>query len=257
MKARICCAYLRVYRPLEGLSPAERTVATGGGAGPAQMGLGLLAPEECQEVYEKVVDGVTYYCPTNTRLRKLLGFASFERAVPATIVGQFFTPGEMALARRGLREIERAQAKPRPPMVQSTWHVPPRWFVCFDDVERRFEQTGDHPTIRYQTWLSEARDRVGRALDLLTGGIVHPVIIGMIYELKEWLAGFEPEALLELDYASVATLFDPDELADDRSAADVWGAIDALSRGDGAGAMADYRRVNERWAQARLRESLS
>lgn len=226
-------------------------------ASPVRSTLGLLAPEECNEVYEKTVDGESFYCPTHPRLRWLLGLVAFERSVPDSAVPLFFTENEITAARRELETIEREQPGIRPAIVQSLWHVPPRWFVCFEDSERRIEQADDHPTIRYETRIGAARERVARALDTLTGGIVHPVIVGMIYELKEWLASFEERSVLELDYASVATLFEPDDLADDHSAADVWGAIGALGDGDGMKAGLYYRRVNERWTRSRVRESLN
>ena len=204
-----------------------------------------------------LVDGVAFYCPTHPRLRWLLGLASFERSMPNVALGLFFTRQEIAAARRELEAIEREHPDVRPPIVQSVWHVPPRWFVCFTDEERRFEQAGEHPTIRYETRVGKARARVAKALDTLTGGIVHPVIVGMIYELKEWLGNFPDEAVLELDYASVATMFDADDLADDRSAADVWSSITAIGEGDGMKAGLYYRRVNERWTRSRSRESLN
>src|SRR5439155_4339334 len=110
---------------------------------------------------------------------------------------------------------------------------------------------------RYETELSVAKQRVVSALDSLTGGIVHPVIVGMIYELKEWLSSFDNGSVLELDYATVATLFDPEELADDHSANDVWSAITALAQGDGMKAGLFYQRVNERWAAPRRHESMN
>jgi hypothetical protein len=73
----------------------------------------------------------------------------------------------------------------------------------------------------------------------------------MLFELKEWLARFGDDSILELDYASVATLFDVEELADDHSAADVWRAIRASADGDGMSAGLYYRRANERWTRAR------
>lgn len=182
---------------------------------------------------------------------------AFERSLPDSAVPLFFTEDQIAGARRELASIEREQPGLRPPIVQSLWHVPPRWFVCFDDSERRIEQAGDHPSIRYETRIDVARSRVSAALETLTGGIVHPVIVGMIYELKEWLKGFGERAVVELDYASVATMFDADDLADDHSAADVSNAIAALGEGDGMKAGLFYRRVNERWSQARARESLN
>lgn len=222
-----------------------------------RYGVGLLAPEECREVYEKDIDGVAYYCPAHTHLRSMLSLVAFERTIPDAVVPFFFSEKEVATARREIRKVESLGPPLHPPIVQSTWHVPPRWFVCFRDDERRIEHNGEHPTIRYETWMPDARRRVGEALSSLTGGIVHPVIIGMIYELREWLAHFAEDAIVELDYASVATLFDAEELADDHSAADVWNAIAALGEGDGMTASLHYRRVNERWTRPRLRESVN
>jgi hypothetical protein len=242
-----------VYQPLASLSDVERGLIEHAHHPSATPTLGLLAPEECSEVYEKAVEDEVFFCPTHTRLRWLLGLVAFERSIPDAAVPLFFSQKEMTAARRELERIERDQPGVRPPIVQSLWHVPPRWFVCFDDSERRIEQVGDHPTIRYETSIESARERVTLALDTLTGGIVHPVIVGMIYELKEWLGSFSGRAVLELDYASVATLFDADDLADDHSSADVWNAIRALGEGDGMKAGLYYRRVNERWTRSRVR----
>ena len=254
MSATLCCSYLRVYQPFAALSSGEQALVTAHASASASArrpGLALLAPEECSDVYEKTVDGEVFYCPTHPRLRWLLGLAAFERTIPNTSLGLFFTSQEIESAHRELEALERDHPGIRPPIVQSVWHVPPRWFVCFDDSERRFEQHGDHPTIRYETTVAAARTRVGEALGTLTGGIVHPVIVGMIYELKEWLGRFDDRALLELDYASVAQLFDPDDLADDHSSSDVWTSIRAIGDGDGLKAGLFYRRVNERWSSSR------
>ena len=249
---------------MEGLSQPERALVehVRGRVGslitrPARHSLGLLAPQECRELYERTIDGATYVCLGHNQLRRLLGLIAFERSLPDAVVPLFFSEQEIATARAELERIQRAHPQVQPPVVQSVWHVPLRWFVCFDDSERRIEQSDDHPKIRYETRIATARDRVGHALQTLTGGIVHPVIVGMIYELREWLASFDPSALLELDYASVAAMFDPDELADDHSAADVWSAIHALGEGDGMKAGLHYQRANERWTRVRQRESLN
>jgi hypothetical protein len=264
MKARLSCAYLRVYQPISALTNIEQAIVEQARKNPEQANrmsrmpaLDLLPPEECREVYEKVVDGAVYVCPSHNRLRTLLSLVAFERSIPDAVVSSFFSEREVSRARVELETIQRTQPDIRPCVVQSVWHVPVRWFVCFDDAERRVEQADDHPSIRYETRIGLARERVARALDTLTGGIVHPVIVGMIYELKEWLSTFNELSLLELDYASVATLFEPDELADDHSAADVWNSIAALGEGNGMNASLYYRRVNERWAHPRRHESLN
>ncbi len=260
MSARLCCAYLRVYQPVHSLTDAEQTLVRReleGHSSERRNTLGLLAPEECREVYTKEVDGKMLVCPAHTRLRSLLGLVAFDRTIHSGVSEAFFARSEVSRARVELDQIRQTQPGIRPSVVQSVWHIPVRWFVCFDDSERRIEDTGDHLTIRYETTVASARNRVIAALDSLTGGIVHPVIVGMLYELKEWLGDFDTECVLELDYATVATLFDPDELADDHSSNDVWSAITALADGDGMKAGLFYRRVNERWAAPRRFESLN
>lgn len=264
MTARLACSYLRVYRPLEALSDTERAFVDRVRAQPSvssprsrRHSLGLLAPQECLELYERKVDGDTYVCLGHNRLRTLLGLIAFERSIPDAVVPLFLSEQELARARAELETIQTEFPEVRPSVIQSVWHVPLRWFVCFDDSERRIEQADDAPTIRYETRAEDARRRVADALQTLTGGIVHPVIVGMIYELKEWLATFDASSLLELDYASVAALFDPDEIADDHSASDVWNAIRALGDGDGMKAGLFYQRANERWTRVRQREALN
>lgn len=245
---------------MSALSESELTLVRNvreGASLSAHSALSMLAPDECLEIYTKRVDGQTLVCPAHTHLRNLLGMVAFERTIPDAVVPMFFAKSEVSRARAELATIRQMQPGIRPSVVQSVWHVPVRWFVCFDDSERRIEDRGDHVTVRYETMISSARERVVAALDSLSGGIVHPVIVGMVYELKEWLATFDGGSLLELDYATVATLFDPDELADDHSASDVWSAITALGDGDGMKSRLFYQRVNERWSAPRRHESLN
>lgn len=264
VSAQLCCSYLRVYRPLDSLPELERAAVERMRAQPGRStghggrhSLGLLAPQECRELYEKTADGRLFVCLGHNRLRTLLGLIAFERALPDSVVPLFFSEKEVATARAELETLQRSHPGVRPSVVQSVWHVPLRWFVCFDDADRRIEHEGEWPTIRYETRVSTARARVGEALETLTGGIVHPVVVGMIYELKEWLSTFDADSLLELDYASVAAMFEDDELADDHSSADVWAAIRALGEGDGMKAGLFYQRANERWTRARQRETLN
>jgi hypothetical protein len=109
----------------------------------------------------------------------------------------------------------------------------------------------------YRTPIVRARERVQLALDTLKGGIVHPVVIGVIFELSEWLSGFADESIVELDYASLASLFDPIELDEDHTASDVWSAIRALGEGDGMKAALHYRAASDRWMRTRGREVLN
>ena len=257
---KLCCGYLRVYRPIDAVASDERDrIASSLRAvpPPSVSAVGLLAPDERREAYVLEMDGTTFVCPAQTRLRTLLGMVSFARTIPDAAVPAFFTDRALRNAERELSELRADPAQVRPSLLQSAWHVPLQWFVCFDSTERRLEREGDDVRLRYLTRVGDARTRVQDALDTLKGGIVHPAVVGVIFELGEWLAGFPAGAVLELDYASLTTLFDPDELADDRSAADVWAAIRALGSGDGMKAALHYRAANERWMRSRQLESLN
>jgi hypothetical protein len=235
----------------------EQITAAIGAASSVATGIGLLAPAERREAYVTEVDGRTYVCPAQTRLRTILGMVAFARTIPDAARDAFFSPRVLRDAQRELSELRTDPARIRPTLLQSAWHIPLQWFVGFDDIERRLEVDEDGARLRYVTRVGEARGRVQGALDTLKGGIVHPAVVGVIFELSEWLSGFEPDALLELDYASLATLFDPGELADDHSAADVWAAIRALGAGDGMTAGLHYRAANERWMRARQLEAMN
>jgi hypothetical protein len=263
MGSAICCAYLRAYQPLDAFALSERegieralrhetTVRLVG-----RHSLGLIARDERREAYAIEDDGGLLVCPSQTRLRTLLTLVAFERSLPGGAAQVFFTARELEAARRELEAIRSRYPDRRPAMVQSAWRVPMQWFVCFDDVERRMEHDGERARILYRTAMTNARQRTQRALDVVKGGIVHPVIVGMVYELGAWLGTFDDRSVIELDYASVSDLFEADELADDHSAADVWNAIEALGARDGLRAGLHYRRVNERWSGVRARETLN
>lgn len=262
MRPTLRCAYLRVYQPLDALSEEDRERAErllrhppvrGRVAGELRPhALGLVAPEERKPIYERVVDGARYVCPSQLHLRTVLGMVSFERSLPQGVPASlFFTEEEVEAARRELERLSAEAPQLRPRLVQSAWHVPPRWFVCFSDSERRMEQGEDHLGIRYETTMLSAQERLGRALEILEGAGVPQTIVELVAELGEWLSPFDPRSLLELDYASVARLFSDEDLADDRSVLDVWNAIEALASGDGLKASLFYQRVTERWGLAR------
>jgi hypothetical protein len=75
-------------------------------------------------------------------------------------------------------------------------------------------------------------------------------LVTEINNLALWLNEFPPEAMLELDYAGVAEMFDPAALVIDESVADVWASIEALSEGNLEEAGRFYGELMSRWASA-------
>ena len=62
---------------------------------------------------------------------------------------------------------------------------------------------------------------------------------------------------MEIDYGGLSDQFEWNELEEDHSAGEIQAAIEALDSGDVARAGELYQTVAERWAEARIRESLN
>ncbi len=75
-------------------------------------------------------------------------------------------------------------------------------------------------------------------------------VLSDIRDLNEWLGAFAGDCLVELDYATVAGMFDQADLVLDDSSADLWASIDALDSGDWEAAGRHYGTVAVRWADA-------
>jgi hypothetical protein len=93
-------------------------------------------------------------------------------------------------------------------------------------------------------------------VSVLGGGDLGPVA-SIVQELDEWLSRFDRGSAVELDYGELADLFGWNELEEDHSARDIQAALDSLESGDPERAGELYQAVAERWAEARIRESLN
>ncbi len=265
-------SYLRVFEPLEALPARERKrwepyVARGPSlpAAPAVYhqrsagaggGLGLLTVEG-DDADVRLAGGRWYVCPWRTRLRVLAGLLSLRETIPAE-VAEVIVPEEVA--RRAAREIARMRKRdPRatPAILQSAWHIPVRWFVLFEDGERRLEEraSGGY-RLSYWTDTRSARARVQRAARILDQQDLGPVG-AIVRDLDDWLSCFALGSAVELDYADVTDPRDWNALDDDHSVRDIQLAIDALEAGDVDRAGELYQGVAGRWADARQRESLN
>ena len=272
MAAMIATAYLRVFQPLDLLPDDERErweryILEGGHLRPprpvyrerwtgAGGRLGVLAAEE-ERADVRTVGGEWYVCPWRTRLRILAGLLSLRETVPAEMADVLVPEGEARRAARELARIRRRDPGAVPTMLQSAWHVPPRWFVLFDDAERRLvERPEGGYRLYYWAAVGDARRRAERAHRVLRRGELE-VVADLVGDLAAWLAVFDSRAIVELDYAGVSDLFGWNELDDDHSARDLGEALDAVGEGDLERAGELYQGVASRWAEARTRESLN
>lgn len=200
------------------------------------------------------VRGTVYVCPFRTRLRMLAGLLAFRSSIPEE-VAEAFVPED--LARRAAAELEDlGESRPdvRSHILHANWHVPLRWFAAFEGTDRILTEDTGGLRIRYETRLGEATTRLGRALSILESSWIDDAVVAALRELLEWLNDFDEEGILELDYASVAGMFEDDELAEDRSAEEVWTCLEALDAGDVALASRIFGDLSDKWTEMRARE---
>jgi hypothetical protein len=243
----IASAYLRVFQPLdvfpederarweryilegEHLRPRGRRYRQQYTAASGRLGV-LVAEGEGADV--RMADGLWYVCPWRTRLRILAGLLSLRESVPPEMAEDLVPEGEARRAARELARIRRRDPSAVPTMLQSAWHVPLRWFVLVDEVERVIAE-GAQGGWRLSYWTGVGRD------------------------LAAWLGVFDPRSALELDYGDLSGLFGWNDLDDDHSAREIWEALDALGEGDIPRAVDLYQLVAARWAETRTRGSLN
>jgi hypothetical protein len=260
-------AYLRVFLPVESLPEAERLRAERAMVnrhspehrvyrerGTGRLGL-LTSEEEGADV--RTEDGRWYVCPWRTRIRILAGLLQVREMIPTEVAEELVPEPEARRAARELTRLRRQDPSAVPTLLESPWHVPVRWFVLFEDSERRLSERPEGGyRLSYWTSMARARRRVRRAAGILDAGGLDAVA-DMARDMDEWLASFDRGAALELDYGDVAALADWNDLDDDHSAGQVQDALDALEAGDVDRAEELYQAVAGRWAEAKLRESLN
>ena len=246
----------------------------------------VAVPErESEHAYVRRVDGTTYVCPWQTRLRCLLAYGQMRSGSGAVLACEGSAaegpaaegPAGEKLAGEGLAAdgdpalaalARLGEAGPaRPHIVASSWTVPLTWFVPFAPAERWLSlgdgrgRAGAAATasatraLVYTTPMTRARRRVARgiaALRHLPAGSGDAVLepartAGDLAEVGRWLEDFHPYSLVELDYGGLVHLVSDDALCGDQSVAEIRAAIDGAARGECELAVAMYMRARDRW----------
>jgi hypothetical protein len=263
-------AFLRIFQPIEALPERDRTrwerfIVEGGHdvprppvyrqRGTAGGRLGLLTVDQ-ERTDVRLVDGRWYVCPSTTRIRVLAGLLSLRETVPGEVAEALVPEAEAHRAARELARLRRTDPPASPTVLESAWHVPVRWFVLFDDGERRLLERDDGYGIRYWTAIRDARRRTRRAVHVLDRAGLDAVA-AVVRDIDEWLAGFPRGSAVELDYGDAAASSGWNDLDDDHSAGQVQASLDALEEGNLEQAGELYQAVAGRWAEAKIRESLN
>lgn len=246
-------AYLRVYVPASRTDgPVLPHVADPAGrARVLRAGeFGLSAESARDDAFVIDREGVRYVCPRNPRLRMLEGLLAFRHAYGDSITSAL-VPEEVA--DRAADELDRIHARfpgVRSHILTSPFAIPLRWFAVFEANERVVEETEDGVAIRYRTVLSEGLARVRRAVQVIEDAGFDDAVVEQVGDLVQWLEEFPRDALVELDYGGVTSLFTDADLVLDESAADINASLAALEREDFEAAGEHYGAAASRWAHA-------
>ncbi|MGD2061097.1 MAG: hypothetical protein PVF87_09550 [Acidimicrobiia bacterium] len=234
-------AYLRVYSPeVSGSSdPVPGFVRT----------YGLLSEDEGDSHWTVEWEGRRLVCPRNLRLRVLESTVAFANAYRGFGLG-LIPEGAARAADRELKAYHRNHPEHRSHILTSAWHVPVRWFAAFHPSEKEVYEGPEGPRVRYRADITRARERIRDAYGILTKLAVFAAPAEELSQLLHWLEPFPEASMVELDYAEVSTLFDPQELVFDDSCEQIGESLEALAAGDMTRAGECYGRVVTRWAPA-------
>ncbi|MEU0087771.1 hypothetical protein [Streptomyces sp. NPDC006274] len=264
-------SYLRIYEPLAAFPEPERghwaryarRDATPTAQDELRRSLADLLPtppvpvpvHESADAFVADVDGVVCVCPWRTRLRGWLALGELAQQLPAPLLDAALPPVVRGQAEADFDQWRARNPDARPWIRTAVWHVPVGWFALFTDEEREYEPAGTSaPVLRYRTPMVQARRRVARALRTLRETIDEGPLTDALVDVGRWLEEFHPRSLVELDYGGLVHALPGEQLAEDRSAADVTEGISALRAGDGEGAAEAYARLTERWRAVRDRQ---
>ncbi|MQB01551.1 MAG: hypothetical protein GEU78_14885 [Actinobacteria bacterium] len=263
-------SFLRVYQPVETFAPedTERWLAEGVPEQPeSQVGRAWLVSgrlpgatdgfSAADGAFLRRLEDKLFLCPWRTRLRMLVGLLAFRGTLPEEVADAFVDDDVARRAARELADISDNHPEVRSHILHANWHVPLRWFAAFDPTERILTEDRDGLRVRYETTLFKARERLERAVDILDLSWLDDSVALALRELMEWVCDFPAEGLLELDYGSVAAMFENDELVDDVSAEEVWSCLDALQVGDAERAGRLFEDLSDKWATARAHEAMN
>jgi hypothetical protein len=264
-------SYLRIYEPLAAFPEPERghwaryarRDATPTAQDELRRSLADLLPtppvpvpvHESADAFVADVDGVVCVCPWRTRLRGWLALGELARQLPEPLLDAALPPVVRGQAEADFDQWRARNPDARPWIRTAVWHVPVGWFTLFTDEEREYGAAGPGaPVLRYRTPMVQARRRVARALRTLRETIDEGPLTDALVDVGRWLEEFHPRSLVELDYGGLVHALPVEQLAEDRSAADVTEGITALRAGDGEGAAEAYARLTERWRAVRDRQ---
>ena len=241
----ILVAHLRSYLP-ETAMPRYEKLAGSSPTGLYGDDFFLWREPVVEDAYLVSWQDENFICPRNFRLRMLEGMLAFNKAFPdAGLIPRT----QILDASAQLETLRSDLPAQRSFILTSPWHVPVRWFSAFLHEEREVYERSDGLSIRYRTVMSDAKDRVERAAQIVESAGFDPSVVGQVRALASWLDAFADDGMLELDYGAVSELFSEGALVLDESAADIAASLLALEHGDMEQAGEHYQTLMRRWSR--------
>ncbi|MEE2046085.1 hypothetical protein Q7689_22375, partial [Nocardiopsis tropica] len=126
-------------------------------------------------------------------------------------------------------------------------------FVPFEERERCLVLSANSTrTLLYLTRTALAKRRLEHTAAVLREYIGEHAVSASTEQLVDWLSlTAHPDSLLELDYGGLPHLLSDDHLGEDRSVAEVAGAVEALAKGDAERVLELRERITRRWKSVR------
>ncbi|WP_432745260.1 hypothetical protein H7827_13295 [Streptomyces sp. JH002] len=253
----------------------------------------VVPPKESADAFVAVVDGVVCVCPWRTRLRSWEALGEVGHwLMPQSVLDAALPPQARERAVEEYGRWRERNPDARPWIRSALWHVPVRWFALFADEEREFTAAepageglgeGRPAALRYRTPMVRARQRVARGLRTVRDaarqaaaeapsevgareekeeelgappgqGLGDGPLAAALTDVGRWLEEFHPRSLVELDYGGLVYTITEEQLAADRSAAEVAAGLSALAEGDLERAGRLYEELTERWMTVRERQ---
>lgn len=254
-------ASLRVYEPLSTFEPADQLrwsqQSVNNRSSDDEQLLALkrlifpespaLAPDGAH-ILE--IDGIKYVAPWSTATRCWAALENFKESLPTSVSKFFLTQGAEEVITSGAEFVETKV----PHILTETWIIPPRWFSLFLPEERVRGRGDDGAFTTMRTSIANAKARCEMVHMAVRGAFGVGPVEEEIENLGDWLAEFNPQSFLELDYGGLAiylenSLIEQGEagLEGDTSIEDVLMSIGGLATGDGALAGEGYERLVTRW----------
>ena len=241
----IKAAYLRVYLPEDAPPVRDLPEATWTSRPPVASSLGLTTEPPGEDAFVAEWRGRMFRCPRTPQVRMLEGLLALRAASAQLGAMPLISEPQAREAKDRLDEIQRS-GRGTAHILTSAWHVPLRWFALFSPDSRDLLE--DPIRIRYRDFVGAGLARLDRAISILDEAEVPDPIIDEVRGLRSWLEEFSLDAMVELDYGSVAGSFDTTDLVLDDSAADLWAALEGLANDDWEMAGERYGDLVARWA---------